>query len=84
MERWLKSSEKRLCGEVPEHVKYLVDIDLRKEFVWLKQRLQSENSPVVFCHNDMQEGNILMSQDNPIENTAEAKLVLIGNLLSVC
>ncbi|KAF2881439.1 hypothetical protein ILUMI_24725 [Ignelater luminosus] len=77
IERWLKSSEKRLKGEVPEHVKHLVDVDLRKEMMWLRQRLEYENSPVVFCHNDMQEGNILMRQDDSINNNTEPKIVLI-------
>ncbi|KAK4878013.1 hypothetical protein RN001_010519 [Aquatica leii] len=74
MERWLKSSEKSITTSAPTDV---FDFDLRIEFNWLKQRLQTESSPVVFCHNDMQEGNILMVQDDGIISNADAKLVLI-------
>ncbi|KAF5284206.1 hypothetical protein FQR65_LT00206 [Abscondita terminalis] len=73
MERWLKSSEKCIAQSAPNTFVF----DLRTEFNWLKNRLQSENSPVVFCHNDMQEGNILMVQDEEIVSNADAKLVLI-------
>lgn len=46
-------------------------------------RLEQENSPVVFCHNDMQEGNILMSMDQDKENNPEdPKLVIIGELVN--
>uniref|UniRef100_A0A1Y1MAR5 Choline kinase N-terminal domain-containing protein n=2 Tax=Photinus pyralis TaxID=7054 RepID=A0A1Y1MAR5_PHOPY len=77
MERWLKSSEERFSGDVPAAVKHLKEMSLRREFLWLKQRLQMENSPVVFCHNDMQEGNILMIEDDTVTSNADAKLVLI-------
>ncbi|KAJ8928930.1 hypothetical protein NQ314_018438 [Rhamnusium bicolor] len=61
---------------MPDFAKALLDtIDLRAETKWLKQRLESENCPVVFCHNDMQEGNILMCQDFDKENNnADPKL----------
>ncbi|XP_064599853.1 choline kinase alpha-like [Liolophura sinensis] len=41
--------------------KYL-SFDLLMEFRELKQRLLNENSPVLFCHNDLQEGNILLEK----------------------
>lgn len=44
--------------------KKLSKIDFRKEMQWLKKVIEMENYPVVFCHNDLQEGNILFRQSN--------------------
>ncbi|CAG9577035.1 unnamed protein product [Danaus chrysippus] len=44
-------------------IKHLRTIDFDKEIEWLKKFLATVESPVVFCHNDMQEGNILMLED---------------------
>lgn len=60
---------------MPETVRGVTKIDLKAEADWLRQRVLCENSPVVFCHNDMQEGNILLQQQ---EDDDERKLVLIG------
>jgi len=35
------------------------DINFESEYAWLKQMLIGLHSPVVFCHNDVQGGNIL-------------------------
>ncbi|KAJ8978686.1 hypothetical protein NQ317_015655 [Molorchus minor] len=77
--RWLQTCEKKLKSNVPESVqKFLEKIDLRAETEWLKKRIDAENTPVVFCHNDMQEGNILMCLDADKENNnAEPKIVII-------
>lgn len=79
MKRWLKSAETIDGNNVPELAKNLFDLNLKEEAKWLKERLNFENSPVVFCHNDMQEGNILLIQDENENNDGEQKLVLIGN-----
>lgn len=44
--------------------KQLNKIDLRQETNWLKKVAEKEAYPVVFCHNDMQEGNILFREKN--------------------
>src|SRR5690349_24573510 len=44
--------------------KKLSKIDFRKEMQWLKKVIETEAYPVVFCHNDLQEGNILFRQCN--------------------
>ena len=44
--------------------KKLSKIDFRKESEWLRKVIESEDCPVVFCHNDMQEGNILFRQNH--------------------
>ncbi|KAG5680935.1 hypothetical protein PVAND_010411 [Polypedilum vanderplanki] len=50
--------------QVPEIQKRLSKIDLRHEANWLKKIAETESYPVVFCHNDLQEGNILFRQNN--------------------
>uniref|UniRef100_A0A182NTI6 Choline kinase n=1 Tax=Anopheles dirus TaxID=7168 RepID=A0A182NTI6_9DIPT len=41
----------------------LTELDLAGEVEWLRSVIESEDFPVVFCHNDLQEGNILLRQD---------------------
>ncbi|KAL4622815.1 choline kinase alpha-like [Arapaima gigas] len=53
----------------------LVSFNLLKEMEALKSLLESTSSPVVFCHNDCQEGNILLL--NGRENSDRQKLMLI-------
>lgn len=62
----------------------LLEVDFKKETVWLKDAVEKVNSPVVFCHNDMQEGNILICQDENENNSdGEPRIVLIGELFLV-
>ena len=44
--------------------KKLSQIDFRKEVQWLRKVIEAEDFPVVFCHNDLQEGNILFRETN--------------------
>ncbi len=44
--------------------KILKRIDLRSEASWLKKVAEKEAYPVVFCHNDLQGGNILFREKN--------------------
>lgn len=78
IDRWLKTCEKKLRGDLPDVAKDLADINLREEVKFLRNRLEAEQSPVVFCHNDMQEGNILIRQDINDNNDEKTKIVLIG------
>jgi choline/ethanolamine kinase len=50
--------------QIPEIQKRLSKVDLRNEANWLKKVAETEAYPVVFCHNDLQEGNILFRQSN--------------------
>lgn len=83
IERWLKICEKRLQGAVQDQAKGLLNVNLRQESQWLKQCVTDLDCPVVFCHNDMQEGNILMCLDEneniggDMKDDDDAKLVLI-------
>lgn len=78
IDRWLQSAEKHLKGSIPEIAAIMQDVDFRKEAIWLRETLEKENCPVVFCHNDMQEGNILISLEETENNNGEPRIVLIG------
>lgn len=54
-----------------DYMKKLSKIDFRKEAQWLKKVIEFEAYPVVFCHNDLQEGNILYRQHNLTEPCTE-------------
>lgn len=68
MERWLLNYEEVLKNystkstlelEILEAVR---KIDFKSELAWLKATVESKEFPVVFCHNDLQEGNILLRE----------------------
>ncbi|CAH2988241.1 unnamed protein product [Chilo suppressalis] len=71
MGKWLKTvREERLAGNIQgknddekKIIKTLKSIDFEKEIEWLKKFIALVDSPVVFCHNDLQEGNILLLED---------------------
>ncbi|XP_075998058.1 choline kinase alpha [Genypterus blacodes] len=54
------------------HFNRLLSYNLPHEMHMLKSLLESTHSPVVFCHNDCQEGNILL-----LKRTDKQKLMLI-------
>lgn len=72
MNRWLnnvdtimndiKNNNKE--SKIQELQKRLCDINLRNEANWIRKVAETEAYPVVFCHNDLQEGNILFRQNN--------------------
>lgn len=78
MGKWLKTvKEERLStnntgknDEEQRIIKQLKSVDFEKEMEWLKKFLATVESPVVFCHNDMQEGNILILEDE-IQSTSD-------------
>ncbi|XP_058799024.1 choline/ethanolamine kinase isoform X2 [Phymastichus coffea] len=55
-----------------DNVSFIKSIDLDEEISWFRTLVKQQKYPVVFCHNDMQEGNILMRQ-----NSAKSELVVI-------
>ncbi|XP_046680792.1 choline/ethanolamine kinase isoform X1 [Homalodisca vitripennis] len=75
--RWLqtideaKLKENHVVDENPI-AETLYKLDLQKEVTWLREYLIKIKSQVVFCHNDLQEGNILLREDQE-----EPSLVLI-------
>ncbi|KAE8744969.1 hypothetical protein FOCC_FOCC008381 [Frankliniella occidentalis] len=77
--RWLQNVMVTLCDPAPHTnaqnahiISRLTKLDLAAEVKWLKKFLVRVNSPVVFCHNDMQEGNILL-----VKECSPPRLVLI-------
>ncbi|VVC27930.1 Hypothetical protein CINCED_3A019465 [Cinara cedri] len=64
MDRWLQQSLKdvNLSFENLGLELSSPTINLCDEARWLKKHLTKLRSPVVFCHNDLQEGNILMQE----------------------
>lgn len=72
MERWLQNFEDVLKDyttktahelEIMEEVR---KIDFKSELAWLKSTAESHEFPVVFCHNDLQEGNILLREQRSV------------------
>ncbi|XP_071549990.1 choline/ethanolamine kinase isoform X2 [Panulirus ornatus] len=69
MGKWLISGQEFLSkkpsinGVEPHIIERLQNINFDKEMDYLKNVVSKAQSPVVFAHNDMQEGNILMKTD---------------------
>ncbi|XP_047452130.1 choline/ethanolamine kinase [Mugil cephalus] len=55
--------------------KKLMKLDLPAELESLRALLAATPSPVVFCHNDVQEGNILMLEDRDQNSTDRLMLI---------
>ncbi|XP_018300824.1 choline/ethanolamine kinase isoform X2 [Mycetomoellerius zeteki] len=55
-----------------ENISTIKCINFEHEINWFKTIITQQKYPVTFCHNDMQEGNILL-----LQNTRKPKLVLI-------
>lgn len=77
MKRWLINSDEILTTFVSadaSEMQYALAMrafDFRGEVAWLKQTIEAEGFPVVFSHNDMQEGNILFKE--PKSNCAQTE-----------
>ncbi|XP_067620764.1 choline/ethanolamine kinase [Eurosta solidaginis] len=76
MDRWLKTVDGILSrsdwGDKKAIVNAIKKIDFRKEMNWLQSVINKGNYKVMFCHNDMQEGNILFANPNS-NNTSSDK-----------
>ncbi|XP_075220659.1 choline/ethanolamine kinase-like isoform X2 [Lycorma delicatula] len=68
--RWLQTIDENSFTSKPVNSfeDRLSKYDLHCEAKWLRNHLLKIRSPVVFCHNDMQEGNILMREDENLQN----------------
>ncbi|XP_050535403.1 choline/ethanolamine kinase isoform X3 [Daktulosphaira vitifoliae] len=75
MDRWLQQpiSDCNLSRDNIE-LDQILSINLSDETRWLKKHLTKLRSPVVFCHNDLQEGNVLLKEK---ELTGSRSLCLI-------
>ncbi|XP_059279957.1 probable choline kinase 1 [Lycium ferocissimum] len=59
LRKWLNEA-KGLCS--PEHLKEFSLGNLEKEISLLEKELPTESQEIVFCHNDMQYGNIMVDE----------------------
>ncbi|XP_044048832.1 choline/ethanolamine kinase isoform X2 [Siniperca chuatsi] len=83
--KWLFGTIDKYMGQVMKlnfvreaHVKKykkLMKLDLPAELESLRALLAATPSPVVFCHNDVQEGNILMLEDRDHNSTDRLMLI---------
>lgn len=55
-----KQQQKQLVPFNYEAAKFMINFDYEHEIEWLKEFLKQSDSPIVFAHNDLQEGNILI------------------------
>ncbi|KMY91358.1 choline/ethanolamine kinase isoform X3 [Drosophila simulans] len=71
MQRWVSGLESIVNGSVKTNPKSSVlkkqmelmrTFDYVQEMAWIRSIIEDGDYPVVFCHNDLQEGNILMRQ----------------------
>lgn len=68
MDRWLLNFEDVLRDYTTKNdqelqiMEEMRKIDFKNELTWLKTMVESQEFPVVFCHNDLQEGNILLKE----------------------
>lgn len=68
IERWLLNVEETLKNYTAKNAEEMIlyekmrKIDFRRELEWLKMTVERADYPVVFCHNDLQEGNILFKE----------------------
>ncbi|XP_066580942.1 choline/ethanolamine kinase isoform X2 [Prorops nasuta] len=78
MINWLETAEDILKSPKDvdscqlDNLNAIQSLELRREVNWFKSLVKQHKYPVVFCHNDMQEGNILLR-----ENSKKPELVLI-------
>lgn len=78
MERWLANVDTILANFSStnsvdmEHANAMKKIDFRKELDWIKETIDKRTFPVVFSHNDLQEGNILFKEG--ISNSSDSSL----------
>ncbi|XP_011297653.1 choline/ethanolamine kinase isoform X2 [Fopius arisanus] len=78
MANWLSTAEDVLknCEEVDakqmDIVNQIRSMNLGKEIAWCRNLVSQQKHEIVFCHNDTQEGNILLRQ-----NTRKRDVVLI-------
>lgn len=62
------NDENANSNEENEIVDKIKKINFRHEMEWLKDMIEKNEFPVVFSHNDLQEGNILLKENDFIVN----------------
>ncbi|XP_047513798.1 choline/ethanolamine kinase isoform X3 [Pieris napi] len=81
MSKWLRTAREErftvhdLKGEERKIMERLRSVDWDAEIEWVRKLTNTVNSPVVFCHNDMQEGNVLLVEEETSAEEEEGALV---------
>ncbi|GMT35173.1 hypothetical protein PFISCL1PPCAC_26470, partial [Pristionchus fissidentatus] len=90
LERWLKQLKLTPSGQksfelpakygdgVPDSI---TCDDIAEELLYLRHMIGQSSSPVRFCHNDLQEGNILLPKGSSVSDGESAEF-MTGNSLS--
>ncbi|KAG8188365.1 hypothetical protein JTE90_019272 [Oedothorax gibbosus] len=73
MENWLNYVEDKKSLRPKESFECLNMY--KEEMAWLTKEIKKINSPVVYCHNDLQGGNILLRQDTPSKDVPGIMLI---------
>ncbi|XP_064480375.1 choline/ethanolamine kinase-like isoform X4 [Ornithodoros turicata] len=77
MQRWLDFAHSIKVDTIAvkdQHMAVkMLTVDLAEEVRWLKDFLLQANSPIVFCHNDLQEGNILYMESTEFQDEHSLK-----------
>lgn len=72
LNRWLPNTETILSTfQSDDPVKEaqadkLRTVNFRAEVDWMRRYIDAKRFPVMFCHNDLQENNILISEDSDL------------------
>ncbi|XP_076310732.1 choline kinase alpha-like isoform X2 [Tachypleus tridentatus] len=78
MDKWLQKIRSICIENIDKsnrkYAEYLLSQNLESECIWLRSFIENVASPVVFCHNDLQEGNILLPER---QNSNEDKVIFI-------
>ncbi|XP_017032232.1 choline/ethanolamine kinase isoform X1 [Drosophila kikkawai] len=91
MQRWISSYDSIVKGNVQskpdstvllKQTELMSTIDYVQEIAWIKSVIDAGEYPVVFCHNDLQEGNILLRQPPPTGQGERTPRVSISSLRS--
>ncbi|XP_017052550.1 choline kinase A2 isoform X2 [Drosophila ficusphila] len=90
MERWVSGLGSIVKGNIKSEPKSLAlekqmelmrTFDYVQEIAWMRSVIEEGDYPVVFCHNDLQEGNILLRQP-PAGHNERTPLESISSLRS--
>ncbi|RWS27241.1 choline/ethanolamine kinase-like protein 3 [Leptotrombidium deliense] len=84
MNNWLQTVRKISLDSVKPDKRQLaaslIRFNFESEIEWLKRFLKNAKSPAVFCHNDLQEGNILLTECQKPSNKAKSNELVLKEL----
>ncbi|GAB6021652.1 hypothetical protein CHUAL_004236 [Chamberlinius hualienensis] len=74
MDRWLQKIRTKITVNAAksadqEKARKVLSFPLEKEYDWVMKMIQKLSSPIIFSHNDLQEGNILVQNNTPLSES---------------